>query len=244
MLLQKIKEKYSIDYELFEFSKNDKQKIYKTHFVSRARFLSRVLDENVSKALRSRGGRGHIYIHGVIAIVENDQIVWFNMGYWRDYDKWKNYDSNEPMTIGFLKCVLNEPEYLKKLLREIKFIKIKGKTTHEELIEKFISNIKVGTIEREVEVGKGIVVYDKYGNSKTIGRYRIDIVWKIGTKTYVIEVKEQLNFESIGQAIVYKELYKQEHPHEDVKSGIVCRFADKEILDVAKKYVDNIWIIR
>jgi len=239
-LLQEIKKQYNIDYELFEFSRNDEKKIYKEHFVSRAQILSKVLDESVSRALRSRRGRGHIYLHDVIAIVENNQVIWFNMGYWRDYDKWKSYDNDNPMTIGLLKCILNEPEYLRKILDEIRTIRLKRKSIHEELVEKFISNIE-GTIEREVEVGRGFIVYDKWGVPKTVGRYKIDIVWKTGIETFVIEVKEQLNFEAIGQAIVYKELYKKEYPNENIKSGIVCEIADKELLEIAEKYVDRIW---
>lgn len=97
---------------------------------------------------------------------------------------------------------------------------------------------------REVEVGEGITVYNKYGEPTITGRYRIDIVWKTGTETYVIEVKERLTSEAIGQAITYKELYKKEHPDENVKSGIVCGTADRELLEMARKYVDEIWVIK
>lgn len=238
-LLSEIKKLYNIDYELFGFFRGDIERIYKEHFVSRAKTLSKVLDESPARALKSRSG--YIYMHDVIAIVENDVVIWFNRGYWRDYEKWKGYDNDRPMTIGFLKCVLNEPEYLKELLKEIKIIEATKKSVHEELVEQFISRIKTGSVEREVEIGKGFIVYDKWGSPKTVGKLKIDIVWKIGDETYVIEVKEQLNFEAIGQAIVYKELYKKEHPNENVRSGIFCKVADKEILEVAEKYIDRIW---
>jgi len=240
-LLSEIKKMYGIDYELFEFSGySEERRIYRQHFIPRARDLSRILDERVARALKSRSG--YVYVHGVIAIVKDDIIIWFNRGYWRDYERWKTYDSDYPMTIGFLKCILNEPEYLNKLLKEIKTAGTTAKKfVHEELVERFLSEVKVGHIEREVEVGKGLTVYDKSGSPKIVGRYKIDIVWKTGTETFVIEVKEQLNFEAIGQALVYKELYKREHPDENVKSGIVCKTADKELLEIAEKYVDRIW---
>lgn len=98
-------------------------------------------------------------------------------------------------------------------------------------------------MEREVEVGKGLIISYEEDVPKLIGRQKIDIIWKKKGETFVIEAKERLSPEAIGQAIVYKELYKKENLGENVKSGILCKFADEELLQIVEKYVDEIFIL-
>jgi len=246
-LLSKIKEKLGISFELFEFSEKQVDKIYKEHFISRARTLKRTIRESVARALRSRRGRGYIYLHNTIALVKNDQVIWFNYGlgrYHEEYEVWKRYDKENPSTIGFLKACLHEPGYLRKIVEYAEAME-KSCSKHELLVKKFIEKTKgEGKIIREVEVGKGYTVRDAYGNVKTFGKYRIDIVWKKKNETYVIEVKEELTPEALGQTIIYKELYQKEHPKENVKTGIVCEKAADEIINIAKRYIDNIWVVK
>lgn len=54
-----------------------------------------------------------------------------------------------------------------------------------------------------------------------LNRREIDVIWKRIDFTYIIEAKPKLNFEAIGQVLVYEYLYKEKHPEEKIKKGIV-----------------------
>ena len=242
-LLNEIRLKHNIDYEIIEVSKEAEQKIYRKDFVSRARILSGRIGGSVAKALRSRRGRGYVYLRGTIALVLKNRLEWFATYTDPLYEKWKSFDRNAPTTIGFLKMILEKG---KDLLEEIMDRRLIRKAEHEQIVDSFIdSNILklIERPEREVLVGKGIIIFDKYGKRKEVGKKIVDIICKTSEATWVIEAKPSLDAEAIGQALIYRELYKRQHPHEKVKCGVVCKYTDKELYEIGKKYLDEIFVL-
>lgn len=240
-LLDKIKSKYNIDYDIREVPKEKEERIYREDFVSRARILNKRISGSVARALRSRRGRGYVYLRGTIAFVLKNRLEWFATYTDPLYKKWKSFDPNAPTTVGVLKMILEKGE---DFLEEIMNRPVKAK--HEQMVDSFIDSNILKLIEspkREVSIGKAMIVFDKYGKRKEVGRKIADLVCKTSEATWIIEAKLYLNAEAIGQALIYRELYRKEHPYEKVKCGVVCKYADKELYEVGKKYIDEIFVL-
>ena len=112
--------------------------------------------------------------------------------------------------------------------------------SEDDLIEYFISSGVIdGWYEREVKVGSKIIPMEsdafKHGRAIFDWRRSIDLVYYTRDHVWIIEAKRVLNFEAIGQVIVYSTLYAEEHPTEIVKMGIVCYSADEELIRACRK---------
>ena len=242
-LLNEIKSKHDIDHEIIAVSREKERGIYRKDFISRARILSGRIDGSVAKALRSRGGRGYIYLRGTIALVLKNRLEWFATYTDPLYEEWKSFDQNAPTTIGVLKMILEKG---RALLEQIMNRPLVRKAEHEQIVDSFIDSNMLKLIEkpeREVSIGKGIIIFDKYGKRKEVGKKIADIVCKTPEATWIIEAKPSLNAEAVGQALIYRELYNKQHPYEKVKCGVVCKYADEELYEVAKKYLDEIFVL-
>ena len=248
-LLAEIKSKHDIDYEIVDLSgerghadESKEKEVYKKDFLPRAKVLKARIGESVAKALRSRRGRGHFYIGGTIVVVRDEKIEWFP--YYTDqlYDEWKRYDDDRPIPLGFLKMV---SEKGRSILEKIVLDRPIEETEHEKLIHEFVKlNPFGGKFRREVEVGKGLIVTDKYGKEKVVGRKKIDLVCETAKGVWIIEVEPKLNATALGQAIVYRKLYRREHLGISLKSAIVCKDADDELYGICKEYVNEIFVLR
>lgn len=78
-LLQGIKEKRRIPYEIVDFSRQEKEKeVYERDFKPRAKMLKKRTGKPITK-LRGAGGGKHYYVSipGTIAIVRNAQVEWW-----------------------------------------------------------------------------------------------------------------------------------------------------------------------
>jgi hypothetical protein len=235
-ILELIKSKHGIDYEVFGIrsevisgnryvdEKHEKE-IYETHFKPRARILNKRIGAPLPKCLRSRGGRGHYYIAGVVAVLRNGLVEWFTC-YESCRDRFKMYD--EDLNIGFLKAVLDVGL---PLLEDLcKPLEPSQKKSEAELIEKFIkSDILKGKFCLEVKVGSQVSGPFDYRKS-------IDLLCHGEKETWVIEAKERLNYEALGEVITYAHLYAKEHPSEEIRMGIICSELDEEILETCKFY--------
>ena len=98
-------------------------------------------------------------------------------------------------------------------MKIVKSIELKGKV-HETLL---LDELYKYGINHDPSMSMGLNVKMK--------RREIDAVWKTGDFTYIIEAKPELNFEAIGQVLVYEYLYKKRHPEEKTKKGIICKEA-------------------
>jgi len=112
--------------------------------------------------------------------------------------------------------------------------------SENDLIEYFISSGVIdGWYEREVKVGSRIISMEsdvfKHGRAIFDWRRSIDLVYHTRDCVWIIEAKRVLNFEAIGQVVVYSTLYAEGHPTRIVKRGIVCYSADEELIRACKK---------
>lgn len=237
-LLSRIKTIHVIDYEVREVPEGSDQVIYKRDFIPRARVVRSRVGEGVARIIRSRQGRGSPLVRGELTFADDNGIAW--IAYYTDplYDEWKSYDEKHPIPIGFLKMILERRE---EVLDEIMS---RGKESeHEKLVSEFIRlNPLRGEFREEVPVGKAMVMIDKYGGEKRVGRKSIDLVCDTPTECWILEVEPELNARALGQALIYKELYPKESS-KLVKCGIVCKNAEDEILAVCQKYVDKVFVL-
>jgi len=231
-LLQFIKSKHRIDFEVFGIKseqisgslyvdeKHEKE-VYETHFKPRARILNKRIGARLPRCLRSRGGRGHYYITGVVAVLKNGLIEWFTC-YESCKDRFESYGQDRD--IGFLKFVLDlGPSVLEDLCRIPDAFEGKSET---QLIDKFIkSGLLKGEFDLEAKVGKEFSGPFDYRKS-------IDVICHSTEGVWVIEAKKALNYEALGEVVVYASLFAKEHPTDRVMMGIICLELDREILDV------------
>ena len=225
-LLEEIKRKHKIDYEIFDvYFESHEKEIYEKHFMPRARVLKQRIGESLRETLRSR--RGHYYIAGRIAVLENEQIEWYTC--YKSCERFKDLD--EDYEIGFLKALLNQGiDLLKEICPDISI----SKSTHDFLIDEFVKlNPIGGKIQREVRVGSRF-----FTNEVGIFDFRksIDLLVESGETKWIIEVKPKLNWEAFGQVIAYEHLFKKENPSSYTQKGIVCNEIDPEILTICREF--------
>ena len=78
-LLQEIKNKHNISYEIMNLSESEREKqVYERDFKPRAKILKKRTGESITK-LRGAGGKYRYYISnpGTIAIVKDNQVEWW-----------------------------------------------------------------------------------------------------------------------------------------------------------------------
>jgi len=203
-LLEEIKRNHKIEYKIFDLritkdgyvDETHEKEIYEKHFKPRAKVLKQRIGESLPRTLRSRQGRGHYYISGVIALLENEQIGWYTC-----YDSCKKFkEIDEDNTIGFLKALLNRGiALLDEICPDVSTLK----SPHDFLVDEFIKiNPLGGKIQREVRVGQ-MIFANKYG-SVFDWRKSIDLAVYTDQKVWIIEVKPKLNWEAFGQVIAYE----------------------------------------
>ena len=241
-LLEEINKKHKIEYEIFDLritkdgyvDETHEKEIYEKHFKSRAKVLKQRIGDSLPRTLRSRQGRGHYYISGIIALLEDGQIGWYTC--YESCEKFKNID--EDYTIGFLKALLNKGiTLLKEICSDISTLK----SPHDFLVDEFIRiNPIGGEIQREVKVGS-IVFMNRYG-SVFDWRKSIDLVVCTDQKTWIIEVKPNLNWEAFGQVIAYEYLFEKESPKVQIQKGIVCKNLDPEILAICEEFNIQVFV--
>ena len=236
-LLEEIKRKHKIEYEIFDLritkdgyvDETHEKEIYEKHFKPRAKVLKQRIRESLPRTLRSRQGRGHYYVSGVIALLENGQIGWYTC--YKSCEKFK--EMNEDYTIGFLKVLLNRGiALLEEICPDVSTLK----SPHDFLVDEFIKINPLGgnKIQREVRVGQ-MIFANKYG-SVFDWRKSIDLVVHTDQKIWIIEVKPKLNWEAFGQVIAYEHLFRKENPKVQVQKGIVCKDIDPEILAICEEF--------
>jgi hypothetical protein len=241
-MLQEIKVRHNIDYEIFKLritkdgyvdEKHEKE-IYEDHFKPRAKILKQRIGESLPRTLRSQRGRGHYYLSGVIAILENGQIGWYTC--WESCRRFENIDKD--YTIGFLKALLSQgSSLLNELCPDVSTLK----SPHDFLIDEFIRiNPLQGKIKREVKVGS-MIFTNKYG-SVFDWRKAIDLIVYTDQAVWIIEVKPKLNWEAFGQVIAYAHLFQKEHPNSHIQKGTVCKDIDPEILAVCEEFNIKVFI--
>ena len=232
-LLEDIKNKYNIDNEIIEIKLTKEgytdekhlKEIYQKEFIPRAKVLKQRIGAPLRKTLKSK--KGHIYIAGVITILENGQIGWYVT--WEDDERYKKYDKDNDT--AFLKAlVFQGPSLFIELCPNID----KLKSIHDLLIDNFVKKYSQhGEIEREVRIGSQ---YFSLNFGTYDWRKSIDIVFHTEKGTWIIEAKPKINWEAFGQVIAYAHLYKKYKQITQINMGIICKDIDQEISKICEEF--------
>jgi hypothetical protein len=158
-----------------------------------------------------------------VAITLKGQVEWF-----ASYaNPFKEYDKDP--TLGFLKAVLDKGLILfNQLCTEIK----RG-MPELQILDIFISSDVVkGKFQREVKVGKNIF---KTERGTFDWRKSIDLICETDAEVWILEGKNRLNYEALGEVLTYATLYLEESAGKRVRMGIVCSVIEEEILKACRK---------
>lgn len=91
----------------------------------------------------------------------------------------------------------------------------------------------------DIHVGTAVVVPDGMAKfmervAEAVTRKRIDVVARVRSGFWVIEVKPVCGQEAIGQALVYRDLFAREYAGvSEVVPVVVCELAEVDVIDTA-----------
>jgi len=74
-----------------------------------------------------------------------------------------------------------------------------------------------------------------YYHEVEVGGKRIDLIVRTGDTDWIIEIEWKLNYEAIGQVIVYENEWKKNHPGRQTKKAIICAISSQELVQAANK---------
>lgn len=238
--LSEIRERHAIAFEVFplrvkhtdygQYVDEDHEKeVYEAQFKPRAKIIKRRIGTSLPRALRSRGGRGHYYLAGVIATVKNDLIEWLTC--YESCKQFENYGA-EDSALNFLMALTEKgPELMERLCPELGPEEMR---TEGKILQDFIgSGTLKGSYELEVRIGSRVHKGEEYTLDY---RKSIDAVCHSESEDWVLEVKMDLNYEALGEVLTYSNLYAKQHPDTKVRMGIVCLEKDEEIAETCEKY--------
>jgi len=92
------------------------------------------------------------------------------------------------------------------------------------------------------------LVKEKLGEGKaefevSVRRKQIDMVFEKEDEIWLVEAKEKLKFEALGQVLTYEKLYQgQFSPKKALKPGIVCEEGDSEIEEACRSQGVKVFI--
>jgi hypothetical protein len=254
-LLKQLREKHKIESEIIDLSMGDvsipaeiiRERItYERKFLPRKETLKK--RTGVSLSLLKRYG-----LAGTIAIICNGEIEWYTI----PRREFKKYDDN--FRIGFLKMLLDDgPRLLSELCAPINL-----SDTEHKILKKFINsgvlkgsfqeNIRVGLARIKREASSDFMLdffsFRKAQDNRLLSKLKwIDAVCSIKDTVWVLEVEKKLNETALGQALVYRDLFAEDHPPEDypklkIKAGIVCETSDPWIKDICEEYEIQVFVV-
>ena len=169
-LLEELKARLGVDYEVYKYGFSEEELVYREHFASRSRLLNKIHDRTVARALKS--GRGNVHLHNLVALVRDGQVVWYHRGWTRDYELWRAKAEEvvreyglrtvaPPLHLGFLKAVLDDPQHLYRIVNAVEEA-LGGATVvptaHEELVLRLVGDLvkQVPSVAILVEVPLGL----------------------------------------------------------------------------------------
>jgi len=169
-----------------------------------------------------RNSSGNISMGFTLVVKINDRVEW--------------YEAYPQEVITFLEGVkAHGIQYIESVLRPSVpgKLKVEGPITadsdvEESLLKRLVeSGLLKGRVRCQVPVG--VRIFTKSGIK------RVDMVCETENEVWIIEAKERLNWEAIGQVICYAILYDDDYelpkkwfslPKRDIKKAIVCRETD------------------
>lgn len=224
-ILKEIREKHAFRCRHIVCRGREKQEeLFKEHFTDpkTAYLLRQHTGKPIKRLLRSKGGKGAVYLRGVIALVEGGRPQWIS--------------SNSEAVKVLKRIRARGLRAIDKLYQECNVI------TNEEAVlldrlEAF--DKREWNLQRGVQVGK-FFTENFQTTAKFVDAVSIDDL----NRHWVIEAERSLNHEAIGQAIVYEMLYGKDNPGVDIQKAIVCGEASADFLQVCKTNNIRVLIVK
>ena len=227
--LERIKEKWKIDYSIQRVSYDEEWEIYRDYFLTNRGILQRNTGVGVS-VLRS--GSGNVSIIGTITIEKDGRPILF-------------FGIKAPLEpLEALEKIDKEgPEFIKKIIAENR----KKGSKHEKLVMRFLEEAKnLGfTGELIPDFALQIPELETFG---VLSIKEIDVVHRKGKDEYdVIEIKPgNLHWDAIGQVLGYSVLLAKMINIDSEKIGkyIICEGVDDFYQYVCEKLNIKVLILK
>lgn len=223
-LLNEIKNKHGIDYKIELVSNEYIKQEYKDKYPIKTHHEIYFEIERFSKTLVARGKRywkesfhntsGNASVGNSLILKIDDKIEW--------------YEATPFGIFFFLRSTLDEG---------VNFIKNRLKQQ-----ENYTSKIEnAGGTEKESELINKLLRSGLLGSGRPegefpIGSKRLDLLFSKETEDWIVEAKEGLNWEAIGQVVGYSILYDELinknllfKPKKELRKGIVYSIPDREL---------------
>lgn len=212
-LLEKIWEAHGLPFRVIDSKGRERQEeLYKQYFapIRVARPLSVRMGERVEAALKGKGGA--VYLRGVVAVARGGIIRWY---------------ANDIAAPGFLERLLSQGN---AVIGEIEGATRSYADLETMLLEEFMAaGTVVGEYRPREPLGRAFLDRGEIANLRLA-----DAVCVTGDSLdWVFEVKMELNYMALGQALVYRHLYELDNPDRKAQAGIICSGAPADLLAVA-----------
>lgn len=223
-LLDRVRKTHGIDFREIDSNGRERQEqLYKEHFapVAVARLLSARMGQRVEAALKAKGGA--VYLRGVVALARDGVIQWFA--------------AEAIQASRFLERLLSEGN---ALINEIEGRTGSYADLETMLLEKFIADRTItGEYRRGEPLGRSFLERGEITNLRVA-----DAVCVTGDSVdWAFEVKVELTYTALGQALVYKHLYELDNPDRKAQAGIICSGAAADILAVAENLDVRVFVV-
>lgn len=221
-ILNKIKEIWNIEYQII--TDFDDSEVYRSVFLKNRNMLKKRTGRGVN-TLRSNSG--NIYVNGVIGIYDDsDEIIYYVLLWEREQLLVNLISQGPPYINGIVENNLNEAA--KNLPEDqliVDFIKIASQYGYTEEIKReypLIRPIKPDSTADDAT--KNFIKSFSYISAKYM-----DMLHEAKDGSYdIIEAKRRLNWEALGQAIGYREIFCKLYskPLEKARIAILCQESD------------------
>jgi hypothetical protein len=96
----------------------------------------------------------------------------------------------------------------------------------KELLDKLVESGQLGEGKAEFEVNVSENLHPKY----------VDMIYETENEIWLIEAKDKLNYEAIGQILTYQQSYSNKYnPNKKIKLGIVCNKSKENLERTCKE---------
>jgi hypothetical protein len=241
-LLAQVNGRYGVPYEVVEVrhsrstyadgliaERAHQKEIYERDFLPRKAVLKFRTGEQLGRLLRSRSGNH--FVAGTVAITAKGQVHWL-----AHYGSQFAGAAQEPQ-LAFLRALLERgPQLLPELCPPV----VRG-APEQALLDTFIRLCPIpGTISAEVKVGGHRFTVD---DAEFDWRKSVDLVIENERETWILEGKQALNYEALGEVLTYAALYQRTFPAKLVRRAIVCRRPDGDILQTCSDYDVTVFLV-
>ncbi len=218
-LLANIQNKHGYEFTIeTAVGRKRQEELYESYFCSppTARLLRQRLGVPPNRVFRCNAGKGLAYVRGTLAILNNEGVQWCIGG----------VHTGDIEIIRFLNSLLNEGENrIKACFQHTTQYVDEEKILRDKFIEAGILDGDYITEASKLRLGNSIKL--ALPTIHPTEKYPDLICRKVSAITdWVFEVEKRLNYEAIGQVLLYEFLYHLDNPGCLTQKAIICKVAN------------------